>query len=615
MRFNDPLYRVKLGKLAGLCSAAVFFSASCNRAACISSPEEAFPPAGETGFYTENSGTKTEVSENGLSIVWNKGDNIYLWALDNATGELALDAARFTVYAGSGSGRTYFTSALASPMPEGTYKYTACYPAPDSVEGSRVSFSIPARQDGTIAGVDFMMSAPEDGGRLNTLKSVEDYSTLSLNMSHKLHLFRFFIPEDQSEAADGLSSFTVTLPEAATGTCVCDLYDRETEEYVPDGRETIEMNLSATLYPSREDSRSYAYAAVLPFSGSAGDRLLFSANPINIKTDFNAVDISGRDFKAGHVTSVAVRPVIKDARDLSVRLAGNLAGEPVRKMRLTGPQGLTWNDSGSNVIELAKGDTLSFDTVFTCRYSLSQELYDTLDSEILVEMISDHVNSRGRIALNGDNKDDFHLSAEVTAPYLLFENFDGVADFSNHDAATNGYQGDAGNNFSVTFLDGWSGGRAGGSAGKCVRIAGRREGVLNRDTHYWARMDSAPLSEITSPVDIEVIFDYGTDEKGFVASGSYTYVGQTFYVGYVQGTEVRASGDSEISGDSGFRTSDRDGSFDLTPNTMAVTIPQMEPGSENRITWRNNPGDKKEFGGNSTVWLYVDNVKVRVKRQ
>lgn len=604
--------------LAVLCSAAVFLSASCSRAICIPGSEEEFPLTGETGFYIENSGTKTEVSENGRSIVWNKGDRLYLWAADNATGELTLDAARFTVYAGSGTGRTYFTSALASPMPEGTYKYAACYPEPDSSEGSRVSFRVPAIQDGGIAGVDFMVSAPEEGGRLNPLKSVEDYSTLSMRLSHKMHLLRFFIPEDHEGAADGLSSFTVTLPQGAVGTYSCDLFNQEQEEYSPDGGRTIDMNLSEMLYPSPENSRSYAYAAVLPFSGSDGDRILFSANPINIKTDFNAINIGTRDFKAGHVTSVAVRPVIKDTRDFSIRLEDNLVGEPVRKLRLTGPEGLVWSGSGSNVIELAKGDTLAFDTVFTCRYRLSQELYDSLESdgsEILVEMISDHVNSKDRIALDRDNRDDFHLSAGVTAPYLLAENFDGVSDFSNHDAATNGYQGDAGNNFSVTFLDGWSGGRAGGSAGRCVRIAGRRESVLNRDTHYWARMDSAPLSEITSPVDIEVIFDYGTDEQGFVSRGSYTYVGQTFYVGYVQGTEVRASGSDEISGDSGFTTFDRDGSFDLTPNTMAVTIPQMEPGSENRITWRNNPGNKSEFGGNSTVWLYVDNVKVRVKRQ
>lgn len=604
--------------LAGMCSAAVFLTVSCNRAICIPDSEEEFSLLGETGFYIENSGTKTEVSENGRSIVWNKGDVLYLWARDNATEAPAFDATRFTVYAGSGTGRTYFTSALASPMPEGTYKYAACCPAPDSSEGSRVSFRVPAIQDGGIAGVDFMVSAPEEGGRLNPLKSVEDYSTLSMKLGHKLHLLRFFIPEDQEGAADGLSSFTVTLPQGAVGTYSCDLFNQEQEEYFPDGGSTIEMNLSGTLYPSSEDSRSYAYAAVLPFSGSEGDRIIFSANPINIKTEFNAINTGARDFKAGHVTSVAVRPVIKDARDFSIRLEDNLVGEPVRKLRLTGPEGLVWNESGSNVIELSKGDTLAFDTVFTCRYRFSQELYDSLDSdgsEILVEMISDHVNSKDRIALNHGNRDDFHLSAGVTAPYLLAENFDGVSDFSNHDAATNGYSGDAGNNFSITFLNGWSGGRVGGSAGKCVRIAGRRESVMTMDTHYWARVDSAPISEITSPVDIEVIFDYGTDEKGFVTTGSYTYVGQTFYVGYVQGTEVRASGDSNISGDSGFTTSDRDGSFDLTPNTMAVTIPQIEPGSENRITWRNNPGGKKEFGGNSTVWLYVDNVKVRVKRQ
>lgn len=574
---------------------------------------------GDIGFYENNSSSKTALSDNGVSVVWENGDQVRVWAADSKD-SLHLKAQPFTVFAGSGLGRSYFTSSLPTAMAEGTYNYVACYPAPTSSNSTTISFKLPSKQDGTISKVDFMLTEPVEAGRLKPLEKVEDYSYLSFNFKHKFHILRFYIPGDHQGAEDGLSEFSFKMPVNVVGSYVTDIYNQEDNYISEEGTSSkVDMALATPLMPSKS-GRQYAYAAIIPFQSKAGDKLNFvNEDTLNIKVSFNTLLLEGRNFEAGHMTSVAIRPEIHDKRDFTVTLTGNEMETPVNKLVLSGPEGLVWEKNGSNVLTIENENGIEVGSRFTEPYSLSKDLYDKITGEeqqsINLRIVSGKIGKRASLALNSETKKDFHLGMEAYMTGLLDEDFSNMPSFNNHSDATSGWQGDAGS-FSTTFLNGWSGGRVGGEEGKCIRIAARREAGAWAEAKYPARADSAPVFDVIEPVDIILSFDYGVDETGFVTSGTYRYVGQTFYVGYVNGTNVRASGSSEMTT---FKTenipasSQRTGSYDNTPLHMDVEM-HLEPGDDCRMTWRNNTGSKSEFGGNSTTWLYIDNVKVSIKQ-
>lgn len=570
---------------------------------------EPFFNKGDIGFYENNSSTKTALADNGVSVVWENGDQVKVWAADSKD-SLHLKAQTFKVFAGSGLGRSYFTSSLPTAMEEGTYNYVACYPAPTSADSTTISFKLPSKQDGTIGKIDFMLTEPVEAGRLKPLEKVEDYSYLSFNFKHKFHILRFYIPSDHEGAEGGLSEFSFKMPVNVVGSYVTDIYNQE-DNYISDEGPSnkVDMALAKPLMPSKS-GRQYAYAAIIPFQSKAGDKLRFSADTINVKTTFNTIDLEGRNFQAGHMTSVAVKPVISDSRDLCVKFIGNEIGEPVKKLRLRGPEGLVWTESGSNIYDIpTSGDTVVFGTSVKTGYSISRAIYEAKKGDIVLEMESDHFRCKGFVALNEENINDFHIYAEFAAPKLLWEDFSGVNTFHNADEYVGG--SNAGAKGPYSFLDGWGGGRIGGEAGKCVRLAARRECGLYIEAQYPARLDSPLLPEIIAPVDLEVEFDYGTNVQGG------RELDQTIKFGYSNNEALVNSGN-----DSGVFTftqtvskNDKDGSWDSTPKHVKITLEQVPANPYTRITWKNTCGSYRSFGDNTSSFLYIDNVVVRLKKQ
>ena len=113
----------------------------------------------QVGFYAGGVQTRTEMLENGLSAMWTADDQIALWAR-NSSGSLTLSNQKFKTY-GLDSQKGFFTSDLASAMPDGSYTYYSCYPVPVSVSGNSVSFNLPSVQDGKAGGgADIMIASP-----------------------------------------------------------------------------------------------------------------------------------------------------------------------------------------------------------------------------------------------------------------------------------------------------------------------------------------------------------------------------------------------------------------------------------------------------------------------
>ena len=138
--------------------AAVGLLSSCQEDVCVTQQSEH-----TVGFYAGGSQTRTSMLPDGLSSIWTEGDQLSLWAL-NSSGSYTLSNQIFKAY-GLDAGRGFFTSTLAEQMPEDTYSYIACYPAPVSVSGSKVTFNLPSVQDGKASsGADIMISDPVQYG-------------------------------------------------------------------------------------------------------------------------------------------------------------------------------------------------------------------------------------------------------------------------------------------------------------------------------------------------------------------------------------------------------------------------------------------------------------------
>ena len=117
-------------------------------------------------------GTKTTYDSETRRFVWEAGDAVSVWARSSA-GTYSLDGQSFNLMAtGADGASAYFSATLQSPMAEGTYSYYMTYPLPDSVEGGKAVFPVPAVQDGSASdGVDIILAEPVDGPALAPIET------------------------------------------------------------------------------------------------------------------------------------------------------------------------------------------------------------------------------------------------------------------------------------------------------------------------------------------------------------------------------------------------------------------------------------------------------------
>lgn len=569
------------------------------------------------GGGSASASTKTSVNSDGLSVSWENSDAVYLWAKDNG-GNYVLANKEFRIY-GSFEGDAVFTATLPQAMADGEYQYYACYPAPASVNGMTAVFNLPRKQNGKASGgSDIMVCGPVTGLQLEPVRSdgkikYEDYSGLRLQMKHLVHLLKFFLPESATGFnGETVKKIEITMPGNVVGTVTTNLSDQSSGSSLDNGSAEIILDLSEPILPSSSGNRDYACAAIFPVSYS-GDAVMsvkmYSDSWIGTADD---IQLCGRNFLAGHTTpvSVSIARYVKYYA-LRLRLAGNNLGEPVQKITLSVPAGLHLGEEGSDTYVFEPGGDIGIGEEITLLY-FDKDKYEALAGQTLnLTYESVHAITHQAIPL-GDLTAGNSASFDMTVPYLLFEDFSGVPSFSSYD----GYEtANAGDKSAYRFLNGWTGGRAGASAGKCIRLAGRRECGLGIDAHYPARVDSAPIAQIKSPVDIEVTFSYGTNNQFSTIFTDTGDVGQTIYLGYVTSTNAYSSSKTTGTFESGntITTSDKDGSWDSTPNTVSMTIHQIPAGTTNRITWRNDPEGKKDFGSNTTSWCYIDNIQVKIK--
>lgn len=584
---------------------SVLFAVSCAKTDFM--PGDFIPQNGVTvAFCTDNgSASKSHILQDGLSSEWEKGDCLVLWA-ENTAGNYTLDAVPFEMY-GYAGGKAIFTATLPEAMPAGTYNYMAASPAPLSVNGTVATFEIPSVQDGKVSGgADILVGEPVAAGALDPVQNLSDYTRLGLRMEHLLHHFRFFIQPGQNPfGTEEIEKIVLEFSEGVTGQITTDLTDPLTAPEFTPASSAITLDLSQNhLAESTAEEVFYACTSLRP-GAFAGDATMtiksYTATHYGIS---EPVSLAGRTFESGHSTPVRLTAEnIYEYGRIRFAVTYNNIGEAANSITLTAPEGCVWSDGGSNVYVYNPGHSINAGESFELQFMDIAQYRAFSGKTVNVSFDTEHVTYSENITMPDMSSSNL---TEISSglPYLLEEDFSNVESFSSNDGYSTFSTGDKS---AHSFLNGWSGGRIGAEAGKCVRTAARRE----MSSRYHARLDSAPIVALKNAADIEVCFDYGTDNKyGGIGSADY---GQNVHIGYVTSNEAYGSGSTAGVYESGnsFNTNEKTGSYDSTPNSASFVLRDVPSGLV-RISWRAEVEDHAG-ANNTTDWLYIDNIKVRIK--
>lgn len=569
--------------------------------------------AHEVGFQAGGVQTRTEMLSNGLSATWTRDDVIAMWA-KASSGSYMLTNQPFKTY-GADKGLGIFTSTLAEPMPDNLYTYYCCYPIPERVDGMTATFNVPAHQDGKVSGgADVMIGTPVNYGPIRGIPELDDGARLSVSMNRMLHQFRLYIPDtDLVLWGDTAEKITITFPKDVVGKISCNLEDPGQAPVLTEGSSKVTLSLAENLGVSSGDDLQYACFSIAPTTFSSGDRMvvrLFTATHIAY---LDPINLRSRTFEPGHSTPVALKLIGKEEYcRVRFTVSGNNLGENATSVKLTAPSGCVWGDTESNIYTYSPGHEIQTGETFEIVFE-NVDAYRALSGQnVTVTFDTEHVTTSQTITLPDMSKGNMtELSAAL--PYLLYEDFSSVHTFSSNDNYSGGII--SGSKDAVSFLNGWTAGRAGAQAGKCIRIAARRE----TSARYHARVDSAPIIALKKPANLNVTFDYGGDNEYseikildfVVGSGDYP---QTFWVGYVTSTKAYESGatDGTFEGVNSWKFMEYSGSYDSLPNNETFTLHSVPAGLV-RISWRSEVEDNAG-ANNTTCWLYIDNVKVQIAK-
>ena len=596
----------------------------------------------DVGLYAGGgSQTRTHMQQDGLSAVWESGDELALWA-ENSSGSYVLDNQIFKTY-GLDDRRGFFTSTLASAMPEDTYTYYCCYPVPVKADGTKVTFEIPAVQDGKVSGgTDVMIATPVQHGPLTAIPELDDHSGMSMSMNRMLHQFRFYIPGDNTVLGnEQITRIVLTFPRNVVGALALDLSDIDADAVLGNGGNKVTLNLASPLKVSSA-AAEYACVAIAPTAFAEGETMRVQAYTSSMIAQVDSIDLCARDFQAGHSTPVKlkVNAITDYPYKISFKLSSNNLGEKPNSITLAAPSGCIWSDGGSNVYTYSPGGKIEVNQEFTIRFEDAAAYRAFSGKSISVTYDSDNALTYQTVTVP-DLASVNSASVSLTVPYLFFEDFSSIPSYSDgHDAPTVGTNSDTYKGItelSSTSLNNWYGTRIGVQGGTAMRICCRYEHVLLAGAYYKGRAYTPFLSGIKDGKDVKisVSFRYGSNrEERKPLFGSRPNKSAIMYFGVnTQSTVInpdQSEGDliDSVTGmiaGSGFssstptslspmvikgeKMSTSGGSYTSFEGTKNVTIDNVDNGM--RLAWIVTT-DNTSSNTNGNYWLYIDDIKVQI---
>lgn len=606
--------------------------------------------------------SRTALEEDGRTVRWATGDRIALWALD-AKGSARLEAQPFEMWHYDATyDEARFTGTI-SPMTEGTYTYCAASPLPASHEGTRVTYEIPATQNGAFDGsLDVMVAEPVTDAPALSEGLNEQFA---LRFHHKIHLLRITVPAGGNSLQEPIAALELEFPQPVVGRLTLDAANPDAAPELTEGSNKLTIRMAQ---PVGADEEICVYAAIAPITLTSDDAIQIKAVSTGGAESMTRT-MPGKSFAAGHTTPVKyyipdryrITRIFfslagRDAQtDLPEDLAGGYGcstlGEPVTAFTLTGPEGVDLgNGTNTRTFEVNRENLyeISYEGVFTDQLS-GQPFTVTFESEHTIGLPYYESNEAKTAAtpysflmpqLTADSRNTVKAFA---VPYLLEEDFSSINQTTGESdnpgvGGTDRVSGDRpGIDLSQWGLavEGWTGSRIGveaggtGSSNGAVRICARVENQQIAQNTYQARLDSAPLQGIKQGVNpavrvsynykggrwsMKMHFSWGLADDGpgngnAVYSYGYTEE-QGFQAGSVAIPHLIES--NVILPQTEGTDRNQNQTYDNINYENSFVIPAAT--SLTRISWSVNStmSDAPVFGANGNFWLYIDNVQVSI---
>lgn len=539
---------------------------------------------------------------------WSERDTIgvYYRSADDAGSPVGRAFGCYRAY----PGEALFAAEMPA-MAEGEYSYYGAYPLPERMDGTSVTWHLPAVQSGRYRGYsenfDFMLAEPVRGQALTS-----EAEALSMNFIHQCHVMRIQIPEGRNLWGVGVRKLRVEFSRDVVGTMTADMAAPTAPPVLTEGSATVTAVLSEPLHESEEDSPDGAYVWLFLCPGQVSGTVRFTAYDANGYQSGSLEVEMDRMLEAGRITPVNLTvPQELPVAWIDLSVTGNNLGEEPERFTVRAPEGAKFRNGT---------DTCSFEINSQNSYRLCYyDRYDGIDNGALMkngeftftyESASAVVSERRTVA---PFPEAGGTPVGLTVPYLFYEDFSGAA---------------GGEDDSTVELDGyslpdWSGSRFGLEAGTAARISaylGSSAILPDPDSgdNKRGRMDTPLLAAIKegATVTLDVSFDIGgTSQKGT------NFFGQAVvYSQYEFGSDTRTGAVAYTNGIENTVLAAEDAGTDGSYTSLPLHKEGIEvPGCTNahRLAWRTSY--RIEYAGASTitaktVYVYIDNIRVSIKR-
>lgn len=571
-------------------------------------------PVPERGPVTVGFGvgsTKVSIDAGSAILDWEEGDALSVWAEDSQGGT-ALDASTFRLAACNGS-MAYFTAQLPSPMPEDNYIYRCLYPQAQTLENGLACYTVGTQQ--YQGSEPCVLWGQASHGALTAIEPslpVDDAALMQLRMSSILHYLRFFIPEGSDLLGEPVQKIKFTMPQRVAGTIKVDAATGIIAAISSPSTEIVLEELSLT-------EGSYALAAIIPASQAyaEGQTMSITLYGSDKFATIEPLVLTGRDFKAGHMTSVAMRAnQLHDFYRLRFNYESNLLGEDLQSITLSLEDGSNWPETESPTLVFANrdGSTLSVGQSLDIAFENKDNYLSLNGKNILVTYESENALIQKSVTLSIDAA-SLSSTSSLACPYLFAEDFSNASTgFSiNGNLSATGHSTNTleGTDYG---LPGWTANQAAvleDSGNKAMAIRHQNEKFILQGT-YRGRVDSAPLAHIKEgkSVKVRVSFNYTGYSKKRTPQISYGWdTTQGAVAGYYQGGSAAIKGGALIANLAGEKVSAPTGGSVANPDVAAsFEIPDCT--SLTRLAW--DCYGANSGTGTTQEWIFIDNIIVQI---
>lgn len=546
--------------------------------------------------------TRTTIGGEALDrTYWSERDTIQLYWRNTGSSDALNSGQPFSFYQ-FGATRSLFSTTM-DELTAGSYDYYAAYPKPAAVNGTQVSYDLPAQQPGTYStpipksqyrgNLDFMLATP-----LTAQPGLNEESPLTMRFVHQCHVMRIQVPTGRDQWGSPIRKLRVEFPSPVVGRMTMDLTDPTAAPTLTEGSNTVTAVLSKPLTESQEDDVNGNYVWLFLCPGTVNGTIRFTAYDENgYQSQSLSIELN-KTLEAGKITPVNMTiPQELPVSWIDFSIVGNNLGEEPQSFTVTAPEGATFRNGTA---------TQTFAINSENKYSLA--FYNEVDGVAVGDLLSQEgvtitydtpnvlISEQTAVTVQPEG----HTTTHLTVPYLLYEDFSTVNSFD--------YETDrSSSNPNATWLDqygltGWSGTRVGVEAGKAMRISVRHETVAQ----YPGRVDSPPLSAIKEGHSVKVRLSF---------NGGQTSEWVRCKVGVTTQNSLH-SGNTEPEGGSTETQFALNADYNNIPNTYTFQSESFLQSCTNqtRLSW--NVVREYDFWGNGweshTWFIYLDTIRVSI---